>query len=379
MELNSDEALEALIGLLESQHATSRMLAMHYLSESYAEDPRILTRFFSGWGQWGADAFPEFPMLSFVPIPEDQIAESCRWASEQALGKKIIAPESRCAGKLVEQLMRLPAQSLREHRARIGQTKEVSKIFFRVDLNVLDERFELLDCRADQVAAVLDDAIATLIKEPEHSSASSRGIIALEALRRHHPDYIDLNMIFKNEVGADGPSSSFRVALQSLISFPQLGSEQHLSRHLLNPHESVYCNIVEALVRCGSREAAEVLLEQLEHAEPENQKWIARGLQRLKLPGLASGIAAARDATKDPYLWLMLLIAEVRQFRIDSVDRIRFDLERLQSTSEALIDSLTVFLQAFHDSPNMEAFRRVANAYINRAHGSSSTRPNDGK
>ena len=355
---------DRLLDLLSSDDAHARMLALHFLSESYSSSPRILEQVFDGWEQWGIQAFTEFPMLSYLAIPDNEIERCCQWAANSAKDRKLVEPEARCAGKLIEQLMRLPAEVLAPHQELLKETTSVSKIFFRVDLQGLSDRIELLSCTADQVAAVLDDSIATLTKSPDQPHGLPRGLIALEALRRQHPDYIDLATVLKNDVSEDGPNASFRVALHSLIQFPHPGTEQHLAKHLSHKNEAVFANVVEALVRAGTREAAEALLEHIEIDAAENRKWIARGLQRLRLPGLASGIAAVRDETSDPYLWLMLLIAEVRQLQADSMERISFDLQRLKSSSEALIDSLVVFLRVRESSPNIRDFECVATEYV---------------
>ena len=73
-----------------------------------------------------------------------------------------------------------------------------------------------------------------------------------------------------------------------------------------------------------------------------------------------------RDATEDPHLWLMLLIAEVRQFSEDSVDRIAYDLARLRSSSETLIESLIVFLKLHETATDLGAFRDVVTVYFRR-------------
>ncbi|MEM8735797.1 MAG: hypothetical protein AAGG44_16325, partial [Planctomycetota bacterium] len=337
---------DQLIDLLGDENRRIRMLALHMLCESYADSSRILDGVFAGWDRLGPEeAFFEFPMLSYLPVPDSQVEESCRRARQMAEGNKIVAPSARCGGKLIEQLVKLPAETLRPSLALIKETIGTSKIFFRVNLKVAQERIELLDCRADQISAVLDDGLEKLSADPQKQNGFSRGLIGLEALRLRHPDYIDLAAVLKDSEGADGLSPSQIVTLHSLIQFPEPGTEPSLEKFLTSDNEAVFANTVEAMVRAGSVLAAEGLLRQMENAGVENCKWMARGLQRIRLAGLAAGIAAARDQTRDPYLWLMLLVAEVRQFEVTSAERIAFDLARLQSSSEALLDSLDVFLR----------------------------------
>lgn len=356
---------EDLIELLASEDAALRMLALHILCEGYATSPEILAAVFRGWDCWGeADAYPEFPMLSHIPIEEAQISEILDRASKMVQDRKLTEPATRCAGKLIEQVVRLPARQLLEHLGPLRDLCQTSKIFFRVDLDSLQERILLLDRSGDQLAAVLDDAIARLVKNEGDGAARQQGLAALESLRREHPEYLDLTGVFRsrqNLLSAEGeapqPSPSFQITLQSLVEFEQPEIENQLAPHLWEASEGVYSSAVEALVRAGTREAALVLLEQLASAPVDNQKWIARGLQRFRTVGLSPKIAELREHTTDPRLWLMLLIAEVRQFEHESAARVGRDLARVQSFSETLMDSLRIYVRLNHGSP---AGRQVA-------------------
>ena len=198
-------------------------------------------------------------------------------------------------------------------------------------------------------------------------SAFRQGTAALEALRRQHPDYIDLNNVLEAPVAAEGPeSASLSLTLQSLTDLPLAGTEYNLGKKTLSASEAVHTVAVDALVRSGTREAAEALLEALDKADGENRKWVARGLQRLQMRGLAAGVAACRDQTREPYIWLMLLIAEVRQHQEESMERIAFDLNRLQSKSEALLDALSLYLHIHQDAANIAGLRDVIEAYVER-------------
>lgn len=343
---------EDLIELLQFDHAATRMLALHILCEGYATSEVVLQNVFKGWDCWGArEAFSEFPMLSHIPIHVGAISEALQRAHEMVQGRKLTEPESRCAGKLIEQLVRLPASDLQTHQDALAKLKASSKIFFRVDLNGLEERIQLLGRTGDELAAVLDDCIARLVSEPNDGSAMQRGLAALEALRREHPDYLDLRGVFtarQSLLGAGSevpdPSPSFTLTLASLIQAEQLGLEGFLAEHLIEESESIFTAAVEALVRCGSREAAIAMIDMLPKVPSDNQKWIARGLQRFRGVGLSPQISKLRNDTTDPRLWLMLLIAEARQFEPESVQRLVADLERLQSPSETLLETLRIYV-----------------------------------
>lgn len=361
---DSDLITRKLIDLLDDADGRIRMLALHMLCESYADSSNILERVFAGWDRHGPEeAFFEFPMLSYLPVAESMVEDSCHRARKMAEGCKIVAPAARCGGKLIEQVIKLPAEVLRPWMDLLEETVATSKIFFRVNLSTLKERIELLDYRADQISAVLDDGLEKLAADPQKQNGFSRGLIGLEALRLRHPDYIDLSVVLKDAEGEEGLSPSQIVTLHSLIHFPENGVEPSLEKFLASDNEAIFANAVEAMVRSGSVHAAEGLLRMIENAGIENRKWMARGLQRIRLPGLAAGIAAVRDQTRDPYLWLMLLIAETRQMDVTSSDRIAFDLARLQSGSESLLDSLEIFLSIHSDDERSKQLASATDEY----------------
>lgn len=337
--------------LLEVQQGSNprlRMVATHYLCEGYVEDSRVLENIFHGWDTWGVEeAFPEFPMLSYLPVPATRVAECCQRASSMVKGRGLTDPVTRCAGKLIEQVVKLPAAELQIRFESIESTAAQSKIFFRVDLEALRERIALLSQDADSLAGQLDRSIATLTHNPGDPSAESEGLHSLEALRREHPQYLDLTSLLAHRPpDAGGQAASFHLALHSLTLLEGEGLEESLGRHLLDPRETVFVNTIEALVRIGTPEAAVAMFNQFSRAADTTRPWIARGLQRVRAPGLAEAIAALRGRTHDPALWLMLLVAEVRQFDPASSLRIAAELDRLATYSEPLDEAVHVYLRA---------------------------------
>ena len=68
-----------LVRLLADDESSFRMLALHFLSEGYAQDARILTSVLAGWDRWGVElAFPELPLLSHVPSGDWLLASHSR-------------------------------------------------------------------------------------------------------------------------------------------------------------------------------------------------------------------------------------------------------------------------------------------------------------
>lgn len=363
---------EDLIELLTDGQADLRMLSLHLLCEGYATAPEVFRAIVKAWERWGpTEAFPEFPMLSYLPIPSEAIEESCRLAGQFVAGAALTSPASRCAGKLIEQLVALPAIDLKPHFALLQETTRRSKIFFRVDMQGLQNRISFLDLSEAELSEQLNGAIEELVRDASSAQAVHKALHALEALRNQFPDSLDLSQVLaKGPADQGAQAASFQLTLQSLMQFEQPGLESALSPHLHDTREAVYPNVVEALVRAGTPEAASALVNRFDSAGPENQKWIARGLQRIRGPRLAGRISDLRGRVSVPAIWIMLLIAEVRQFEAHSGERLVSDLERLQSFSETLIDSLTVFTRLNEKAEGAREFQSVVMRYMQRANQS---------
>ena len=357
-----------LVRLLADDESSFRMLALHFLSEGYAQDARILPNVLAGWDRWGVElAFPELPLLSHVPIPATMLVDCCQRAADIVPGKKLTDTRTRCAGKLLEQVVCLPASELRPYQALIAETASASKIFFRVDTLALAQRIAMLELDSDGLAQRLDSAIETLSHQSDNTAAFHDGLAALEALRFKHPETIDMSAAIAQSPPADGLQAiSFQLSMHSLIQFAQAGAEVALAKHLADSRESIHSNAVEALVRIGSPLTAAHLIWQFEVADEGAQRWIARGLQRVRADGLAEEVARLRNATQEPALWLMLLVAEVRQFDSASLQRIIDEMERVQVFSGALIDALNVYVRVFETSPGSRALQQAFMNYLKR-------------
>ncbi|RMF37819.1 MAG: hypothetical protein D6753_16850 [Planctomycetota bacterium] len=358
------DSRRALIDLLGHGQAHVRMAALHLLSESYTDAPEIYAAIVEGWKRWGVDAaFTELPMLSYLPIPNDKIEDCCWRAGRMAEGQALTSPQSRAAGKLLEQLVMLPAEQLQPFLSRIESIKGRSKIFFRVDLDTLRMRIEFLDYSADQLARILDDSIDHLTRHRDSSEAFRRASAALETIRLRFPDYIDLQSVLEQGSGASPHHEmSFLMTLRTLIRFPQPGMAETIGGLLDSEDEGLISSAVEALVREDSLAAAEVLCELYPASQDPARQWIARGLQRLNLHGLSDRLGHLRQLESEPHLWLMLLIAETRQFDPQSAERLAADLNRLLSPSEMLIDSLRLFL-TLHQREGDDRLRDLEEAF----------------
>lgn len=358
-----------LCQLLTDDDASGRMLGLEMLSEGYAQNKAIVLDIFTAWDRWGASrAFPDFPMLSYLPIAPQHVAECCSRARAMAGEGKLTAPATRSAGKLLEQVVNLKAGDLRPHLDAIAETANVSKIFFRVDVEALRRRLELYQLEADALAQRLESAIETLTRQSNDTHAFQDGLHALEALRFQHPDYIDMNAAVKYATSGEGPAAiSFQLSLQSLIQFEQVGTEAILAAHLTDDREAIHVSAVEALVRNGTPLAAAHMLAQFSAAETSAQRWIARGLQRIRAAGLAAELAQLRSGIDDPALWLMLLVAEVRQFDVESLPRITADVQRIGSYAGALIDALNVYVRMHAEADGSRLLQQAFMSYLQDA------------
>ncbi|MEZ6136072.1 MAG: hypothetical protein R3C53_14320 [Pirellulaceae bacterium] len=344
-------ANSSLIYLLGDESQTARTRALNWLSEGYARQTTIVEHIFQAWDEMGIrEAFPEFPGLSHLPIASEQIVECCQRAGRMLVGHKLTATETRCAGKLLEHVSQLPAAELQPHLDLIKEIVAKSKIFFRVDVHAIENRIRLLGMAADELASELDKSLRSLIEDSNDLAANHRALHALEALRRQHPNYVDLSSVFATTPPSGGPSwLSFQVTLQSLLQLEEPGLESQLGQHLLDDRDSVFVPIVEALVRIASPAAADALTEHFPVAPGHNRQWIARGLQRIRVQGRADSIAALRGAEQDYRLWLMLLVAEIRQFDPVSRNRVIADVARVGGSVPAVSDSMEIFSKLVSD------------------------------
>lgn len=302
-----------LVELFGDENLDVRTAALTALCDGYANDPGILPAILKAWDRLGIDkAFADFAMLTFLPTEADLVPEVCERAAKMVEGRPLTDPITRAAGKLLEQQMHLPAASLKPHMTLLRETVSKSKIFFRVDLGLQAQRIELLGQTADQIAVQLDAAIAAWLADAKDEAARTQAILCLEALRRQHPQYIDLGVALAGPPKEGGPAwLSFCVTLQSLLQFSQSGLEESIGCHLLDHRESVYSLAVEAMVRCGTPAAAEQLLTRFDDANSRAQHWIARGLQRVRIEGVAAKIAELEAA--DTHLKTSLVIAQLKQ------------------------------------------------------------------
>ncbi|HBE67031.1 MAG TPA: hypothetical protein DDW52_02680 [Planctomycetaceae bacterium] len=361
---NSQPGTDALVAALGSDSEMYRSRALALLSASYCEDDRVYPAVVSGWEEHGYDeAFPDFPMVSHFPIPSGQVAGCIDLAARSAASGPLKSKRVRCAGKLLEQLVLHPVAMLKEHADAIEKAAESAKIFFRVHPERLRTRIEMSGQTLESLTQQLDSAVAELTETPEADAAWLQGRFALEALRGHHPDAIDMAAAIRLSQPLSAPNPSFWLALESLAMQPESGLEEHIAAHLHHPEEKVFTTAVEALVRAGTAEAAARLIHAISGAPSNNRTWIIRGLQRIRAVGLAEELRKLRAESNDQKIWMMLLVAELNQLESASAIHVAGDLSRLLVYSDE-ITVASMFLA--HQICESEELATALKAYLLR-------------
>lgn len=339
----SESILGLVIKHLAHADGSLRDVALGWLCDGYMDDPDIATTVFEQWHQHTPErAYSRFPQHNFFHIPASLAGQACQ-LSEQMVrqGQALTSLTTRCAGKLLEQTIRLAPSDLLPHLQTITQIASSHKIFFRVDLERLNQRISLSTFSQDRLFQQLNQAVADLSINADDETAMGNGQTALEALRRHYPDSIDLGKTLSaGYEGSPSQTASFQLSLISLIQMSGTDSLlTELAPYLLNSSEKVLGLTVEALVRIGSGQAAKVLLDQFEHAGPTHRLWVARGLQRMRVANLAPRIRRLRESVSDPGLYNMLLVAELQQLDPESGPTLVEDFEEIEVASQTMIDA----------------------------------------
>jgi hypothetical protein len=131
---------------LEHEQVSIRTAALELLSGSFSTNARWCDAIFHAWDRFGpTEAFPEFPLLTHLEIPVDRTSEAIDRAAKMVEGKPIIDRGCRSAGKLIEAISVSSPNHFIDHLDRIAELKRTSKIFFRVDVQRMKHRAELMD------------------------------------------------------------------------------------------------------------------------------------------------------------------------------------------------------------------------------------------
>ncbi len=203
---------ELLIRWLSHGDAKVRNVALEILTGSFSQDTSILPTVFANWDRFGvAAAYPEFQLVSFLPIQEPLVSECLSRAATMIEGRKLTDRVCRCAGKLIESVSVHPPAFFHSHLASIRSIHASSKIFFRVSLDGLQVRSDALLRPTHSLLADLNDG-------NENDVA-----VALECLYyRHEADSLIGRGL--REAATDGQRSSLANATMALATRTPLRS-----------------------------------------------------------------------------------------------------------------------------------------------------------
>jgi len=178
-----------LIAWLSHDHPQVRSASLDLLSNGYVYDDGVLKAIFGAWDRFGPEvAFPDFPLVSHIPIPDALVDELLERATAMSAGRKITDRTCRCAGKLLEALSVSATRRFASHLNTISDLKNVSKIFFRVPLGLMRERASALARESSSLQMDFDDgtpeniavALECLFDRGQASKWIDRGFSELE-------------------------------------------------------------------------------------------------------------------------------------------------------------------------------------------------------
>jgi len=305
-----------LIAWLSQSDPRIRSAALELITNSYAMAPEILPAVFQAWDRWGPEfAFPDFPLISHLPILEGMVEETLQRAEAMSAGRKLTDRTCRCAGKLVEALSVCDPTVFVDHLHAIELLKQASKVFFRVPIVSMRERAAALQRTSSSLHLDFDDG------QPADMS------IALECLfqRGEANAWIDRGF---QEWDEESSPTSLAVAVLELASRKALhGYEASLLKLLQSDRVSVADLASIALVRCRS---------------PRTQKDIADGFATMPRSGqLRSVDIVRRSRLPQSSNLLHYLMPLGRDFLVQDSIRIAevllFDFESLEDWLEALL------------------------------------------
>lgn len=305
-----------MIGWLNYDDVRVRTAALEQLTEGFESSAEMLQAIFAAWDRFGVnEAYPEFPLVMHLPTPESMIDEAISRAASMALGRKLIEPGCRCAGKLMEAYSIASTASYRERMEAIISLKQVSKIFFRVDIDGMYQRLELSKKTSDELR--------------EHFSAKSKPnsemtydlSFALHELHyRNEADDL-LRLGLDAATAADVTCSAFTQACLQVASRNTTHGHEIALLELLDHSNSGISDLATiALSRCQSGKTLDAISSRFVSLMPQGQIRATEVLKRLRVPGAASRIRFLREESKNPDANEALFAAEILQFDMTELE-----------------------------------------------------------
>ena len=309
---------QQLIDLLTHDSVRYRSAALELLASSYCNAPTMLGAILEGWDRFGiGDAYPEFAQVAHLPVHHQFMATVLERSFRMVEGRKLVDPICRCAGKIVEALVLLPAEQLSEFLPEIERLKATSKIFFRIELNDLKRRIALTELSDEE----LKEQLEPVWNGNGDVQIQADAVHALEILHgRGAAEEVIRRCLSPSEQWERDAGQRLSIALQVASRHAFLGFEDMLAPHIQHVQATVAATACIALARCRSRDAVFAIVERFAHESPTTQLRMADVLGRLRVPGASVRIQELREACKDPKICDALNLAQILHFDFGQID-----------------------------------------------------------
>jgi HEAT repeat protein len=306
-----------LIELLTHDRVQVRSAAIDALSSSSCEDNRMLLQVFAAWDRFGIEqAFPDFALLGHLPVSHHQAEASIHRAGEMSRDRKLIDPICRFAGKLIE------AYSIASPKAYSGLVdsfealRSQSKIFFRVDIDQMRRRLQVMQLSSDQLRLMVRDSYQL---EPLEVDQSRLRFAIDELNERDEADDIWQNVF--DDIATDVRTPMTEAAM-SIMTRRKVNRFNAPLVWLLSHKES---SIADMAVICLARMREPATLEAIEagfdRLSNVGRLRCAMVLQRLRTPGTTQLLERLIEKCKyDSAACESMKVASLMQFDMSAIE-----------------------------------------------------------
>lgn len=300
---------EQLIGWLVHPDRLVRSASLELLTSSYVSHPGILPAIFTAWDRWGAEeAFPDFPLVSHLPIRSEMVPECLSRAESMSQGRKLTDRVCRCAGKLIEALSVCDADVLEAHLESIEHLKQSSKVFFRVPIASMKERVAASHRSSSSLSIDFEDGQPTDIA------------IALEVLMQRGEARPWLVRGFEEWSEQSDPSPLARALLELASRHPLTGFESELLELSQSDLVAIADQASIALVRCRSARTLTLIADQFAHMGRAGQLRSIDIIRRTRLDRSSNLLHYLLPLGREFIVQDAIRIAEILLFDFDAVE-----------------------------------------------------------
>jgi hypothetical protein len=300
---------EQLIAWMAHPDPRVRSASLELITSSYVSNHDIVPSLFSAWDRWGPEhAFPDFPLISHLPIQADKVAECLSRAESMSAGRKLTDRTCRCAGKLVEALSVCDASVFQSHLEAIEALKQSSKVFFRVPIVSMKERVAALQRSSSSLCLDFEDGQPTDIA------------IALEVLLQRGEATSWIERGFREWIDDQEPSSLAVAVLELASRHPIPGFEDPLLQLLQSDRASIADQASIALVRCRSPRTLTLIADRFAKMGRAGQLRSIDIIRRTRLAHSSNLLHYLLPLGKEFVVQDSIRIAEVMLFDFDAIE-----------------------------------------------------------